>query len=88
MGQVQFDCVDWIQGCGKMLSAPIGEGGKASTLAGLGGPAMIVLLVLMLGATIYLWQARYLRRSSAYLIIAVLVVALALLARANLVPRA
>ena len=71
-----------------MLSAPIGEGGKASTFAGLGGSAITVLLMLMLGAMIYLWRARYLRPRSAYLIIAILVAAIIVLARANLVPHA
>jgi NADH:ubiquinone oxidoreductase subunit 2 (subunit N) len=45
--------------------------------AALAYPAIIVVLVLVLGATIYLWRARYIRRRTAYLAMLVLVVALA-----------
>lgn len=34
--------------------------------AGLASPTIVVVLVLLLGATIYLWRARYLRPSTAY----------------------
>ena len=38
-------------------------GGASASLA---SPAPVVILVLLLGATIYLWRARYLRPSTAY----------------------
>ena len=44
--------------------------------ADLGTPAIIVFLVLALGATIFLWRARYIRRRSAYVAMAVIVVGL------------
>jgi uncharacterized membrane protein len=33
------------------------------------GPAIIVLSVIVLGATIYLWTAKYIRRSTAILLV-------------------
>lgn len=44
--------------------------------AGLASPAIVVVLVLLLGATIYLWRARYLRPSTAYYTMAFLTIAL------------
>lgn len=41
-------------------------------------PAVVVLLVLLLGATIYLWRARYIRSRTAYMLMAVLVIVLLL----------
>lgn len=46
--------------------------------AGLASPAIVVILVLLLGATIYLWRARYLRPSTAYytmIILAIMLIA-------------
>jgi hypothetical protein len=37
---------------------------------GLAAPTLMVLLVLLLGATVYLWQARYIRRVTAYVLLA------------------
>lgn len=37
---------------------------------GLASPAIVVILVLVLGATVYLWRARYLRSSTAYSLMA------------------
>jgi hypothetical protein len=51
-------------------------GGGAITSASLTAPATIVVLVLLLGATIFLWRARYIRRRSAYLLMLALVLAL------------
>lgn len=45
--------------------------------ASLAIPAIVVILVLVLGATIYLWRAGYIRRKTAYATMLVLVVALA-----------
>jgi hypothetical protein len=45
-------------------------GGASASLA---SPALVVILVLLLGATIYLWRARYLRPSTAYSTMAILV---------------
>lgn len=42
----------------------------------LASPAVIVVLVLMLGATIYLWRAGYMHPRTAYATIIVLVIAL------------
>jgi hypothetical protein len=52
--------------------------GNAANSAGLSTPAIVVALVLLLGATIYLWRARYIRRRTAYVTMAVLVLALVL----------
>jgi Na+/H+ antiporter NhaC len=38
-------------------------GGVSASLA---SPALVVILVLLIGATVYLWRARYLRPSTAY----------------------
>jgi hypothetical protein len=53
---------------------PGSEGGTAS----LANPAIVVILVLMVGATMYLWRARYMRTRTAYITIGILVAALAL----------
>lgn len=53
---------------------------SAGSSAGLAIPAIVVLLVLVLGATIYLWRARYIRRRTAYVTMLVLVIVLAGLA--------
>lgn len=60
------------------MKVPKAAEGVANSAA-LAGPAIIVVLVLVLGATIYLWRARYIRRRNAYLTMGVLVVALAVL---------
>ena len=52
---------------------------SAASSASLASPAVVVILVLMVGATIYLWRARYIRRKAAFVTIAALLVALALL---------
>lgn len=49
-------------------------GSSSGTIAGLASPALIVILVLLLGATIFLWRARYMRRKTAYIAMGVLVV--------------
>jgi uncharacterized membrane protein len=48
--------------------------GSSIRSADLGSPAFIVFLVLALGATIFLWRARYIRRRTAYITMAVIVV--------------
>lgn len=58
-----------------MMKGPKGGGAVASS-GSLATPAIIVLLVLILGATIYLWRARYIRRRTAYVLMLVLVLAL------------
>jgi hypothetical protein len=60
------------------MRVPKAAEGVANSAA-LAAPAIIVILVLILGATIYLWRARYIRRRNAYLTMGVLVVALAVL---------
>ena len=49
------------------------DGGAA---AGVGGPAVVVLLVLLIGATAYLRHARYLRRRTTYVLLSLLSIAL------------
>ena len=44
--------------------------------ASLGAPTAIVILVLMLGATIYLWRARYIRPKSAFVLMTVFALAI------------
>jgi len=48
-------------------------GGASASLA---SPAVVVILVLLLGATIYLWRAGYLRPSTAYYTMAFLAIVL------------
>lgn len=52
-------------------------GGAIASSGSLATPAIVVLLVLILGATIYLWRARYIRRRTAYVLMVVIVLALA-----------
>lgn len=52
---------------------------SAANSTSLAVPASIVVLVLVLGATIYLWRARYIRRATAYILMLVLIITLALL---------
>lgn len=47
-----------------------------STVSTFGSPALVVVLVLLLGFTIYLWRQRYLRRTTAYVAMAVLLIAI------------
>ena len=58
------------------MKVPKGGGGGAATSASLGLPAVVVILVLMLGATVYLWRARYIRRQTAYILMLVLALGL------------
>jgi len=44
--------------------------------AGVGGAPLIIILVLMLAATVYLWRTRYIRRRTAHIMMGVLIVAL------------
>ena len=45
---------------------------RASATPTLTSPLVFVSLVLFLGATVFLWRARYIRRRSAYVTMAVL----------------
>ena len=58
-----------------MMRAPRVSGDVANS-ASLAVPALIVILVLVLGATIYLWRARYIRRQTAYVTMLALAAAL------------
>jgi hypothetical protein len=49
---------------------------EAATTSSVSGPMVVVVLVVMLGATIYLWRNRYMRRRTAYVTMSVLVVLL------------
>lgn len=53
-----------------------GSKGGGAASGSLAYPAIIVLLVLLLGATIYLWRARYIRSRTAYVLMLILVLAL------------
>jgi hypothetical protein len=55
-------------------------GGSAAGSASLASPAIVVVLVLLIGATLYLWRARYIRRRTAFMWIAVYIIVLAALA--------
>lgn len=57
------------------MKVPKGAGGAESS-ATLAIPAIVVILVLVFGATIYLWRARYIRRRTAYVVMLVTVVAI------------
>ncbi|MGE5563370.1 MAG: hypothetical protein ACM3ZV_08670 [Bacillota bacterium] len=54
-----------------MIRAPRAETGDLSAGAGLTGPGIVVILVLLLGATVYLRRTRYIRRRTAYVLIAI-----------------
>lgn len=41
-------------------------------------PAVVVILVIIIGATIYLWRARYIRRATALTVILLLLLGLAI----------
>jgi len=45
---------------------------EAATTSSVSGPMIVVVLVVMLGATIFLWRNRYMRRSTAYVTMAIL----------------
>ena len=57
------------------MRAPV-RSAADSPISGFASPALVVVLVLLLGATIYLWRARYMRRTTAYVVMAVLVAAI------------
>lgn len=54
-----------------MRGTPIGSSSSIRSLD-MVSPTIVVFLVLLLGATIYLWRARYVRRKTAYVIMAFL----------------
>ena len=55
------------------MKAPTSE---AATSPGISSPMIVVVLVVMLGATIFLWRSHYMRRRTAYVTMSVLVLAL------------
>ena len=61
-----------------MMRAPAEAGATGS--AALAIPSVVVVLVLLLGATVYLWRARYMRPTTAYVTMVVVTVALIALA--------
>lgn len=62
------------------MKVPKGVGGtEAATSGSLAAPAVIVVLVLILGATIFLWRARYIRRRTAYVLVPILSAAIVIL---------
>ena len=59
------------------MRVPLGRGGvEAGSNTSVVNPIIVVVLVLMLGATIYLWRQRYIHRRTAYGMMAVLVIAI------------
>lgn len=72
-------CRYWVglKGTPIIVRTPIASvSGSALRSADLGTPAVVVFLVLALGATIFLWRARYIRRRTAYTMMGVIFVAL------------
>jgi hypothetical protein len=59
-----------------MRGPPMASGGGGSL--SVASPALLVILILMIGATIYLWRKRFIRRKTAYVTLAILVIALIL----------
>jgi phosphoglycerol transferase MdoB-like AlkP superfamily enzyme len=57
-----------------MIKTP--SNSESAGSAGLSTPAAVVVIVLLLGGTIYLWRARYIRRKTAYAIMSILVISL------------
>jgi len=49
---------------------------EAANTSSVSGPMIVVVLVVMLGATIYLWRNRYMRPRTAYVTMSILVVLL------------
>jgi uncharacterized protein YqgC (DUF456 family) len=41
--------------------------------AGLGSPVTLILLILILGAVIYLWRMRYIRRKTFYVVFLIVI---------------
>ena len=48
------------------------RGAVDASSGSLTAPVLVVLLVLLLGATFYLWRARFIRRRTAYLTMTIL----------------
>ena len=62
------------------MKVPKGVGGAEAAASGsLAAPAVIVVLVLILGATIFLWRTRYIRRRTAYVLVPILLAAIVIL---------
>jgi uncharacterized protein YqgC (DUF456 family) len=55
------------------MKAPPGAT-ETGASAGMGGPTTLILLILVLGATVYLWRMRYMRRKTFYVVCALVVV--------------
>lgn len=52
---------------------PMGSDGGESAISA--SPILLVILIMMLGATVFLWRTRFIRRKTAYIAFAVLTVA-------------
>ena len=59
-----------------MKSGPIKLDTTTDSAASVSAPVIVVLIVLMLGATIFLWRSRYIRRRTAFITMTVLLLAL------------
>jgi len=62
------------------MKLPRGQGGSVADTASLGAPTSVVIIVLVFGATVYLWRARYIRPSTAYVVMAACVLSIAAVA--------
>ena len=62
------------------MKIPRGQNGLTQNSGGLGASTAVVILVLLFGATVYLWRARYIRRQTACVLMAVYVLAIAAIA--------
>ena len=56
------------------MRVPLGRGGPEAGTASVANPTLI--LVLLLGATVYLWRQRYIHRRTAYGVMATLFIAI------------
>lgn len=50
------------------MRTPIASGATQSTTAALASPAVVVILVLLFGATVYLFTQKYIRPTTAYVL--------------------
>jgi len=58
------------------MRTPIASGAAQSATAALASPAVVVILVLLFGATIYLLVQRYIRPTTGYILMIVFAIAI------------
>ena len=62
------------------MFVPRGPTGGAPDTSSLGAPTVVVILVLLFGGTVYLWQTRYIRPKTAYALLVVYLLGIAAIA--------